>query len=130
MAQNTDGNNTGGSNELKTNGGSQEGDLYGATTIERTTSTAYKTVYEGTEQFSPDYGKTEKRKGDALYETSKSSDSTTGAWFSGPSSFPRTGGPFFGRGGASSNTNVSIFCFGYNAGIATNYYSFYTILTF
>lgn len=120
-----------GSNELKTNGGSQEGDLYGATTIERTTSTAYKTVYEGTGEYSPDFGKTEKRKGDALYETSKSSDSTTGAWFSGPSSFPRTGGPFFGRGGRSSDTiNTSIFCLGYNAGIATNYYSFYTILTF
>lgn len=130
MAQNTDGNNTGGSNELKTNGGSQEGDLYGATTIERTTSTAYKTVYEGTGEYSPDYGKTEKRKGDALFETSNSSASDTGAWFLAHSSFPHTSGPFFGRGGRSTDNSASIFCFGFNSGIATNYYSFHTILTF
>lgn len=117
-----------GSSELITNGGDQEGDLYGKTLEERTTSTPYKIVYEGTGQYSPDFGKTEKRKGDALFEISGSSMSETGSWFSTRFSFPASKSPFFGRGDRSTDAKTSMFALGNNAGVARDYYSFFMVL--
>ena len=103
--------NNGGSN-LATNGGTTEGDLYGATDAERATSTAYKTVYSGNGTQSTDYTTSASMKGDAVYETSNSASSSTGSWFSACSNFPSSSGPFFGRGGVCGDSYAGMFCFG------------------
>ena len=85
---------------LQTYGGTNAGDLYGANATEQSTSTKYKTVYEadGTSQADSYNNKAILMKGDAVYETSGTYSSSTGAWLGASSNFPDTGSPFFRRG--------------------------------
>ena len=97
---------------LKSNGGTTVGDIYGATEEEQKTSTKYKTVYSSENNQLKDYqtaGK--KNKGDAVYETSSSHINGTGSWFDACASFPNGDLPFFHRGGDRSNTAAGTFCF-------------------
>ena len=59
-----------GESNLSSYGGTAKGDLYGATEIERKTSTEYKMVYESSNNPSKDYQTAKKYKGEAVYETS------------------------------------------------------------
>ena len=87
------------SDSLINYGGTNSGDLYGATKEERETSTAYKMVYEGSEKNQvADYEMAKKHKGDAVYETSISGNNNKSSWFSTGSSFPYYSNPFFSRG--------------------------------
>ena len=98
-------------NHLASNGGTEVGDLYGASEVERSTSTAYKTVYKvsGLNDALASYNLTEMKKGDAIWETSDSSSSSTGAWFGNSFTFPYINLPFFRRGGIYGEDNVGIF---------------------
>ena len=91
---------------LKTYGGTNSGDLYGANAKEAEESTAYKMVYEGSGTQSTDYETSRKYKGDAVWETSCSKYPSTSkdSWHKGPFSYPgKVGGiysdiqPFFMR---------------------------------
>ena len=76
-----------------------QGDLYGATEKEQSTSTKYKTVYSSENNQLKDYetaGK--KNKGDAVYETSVSHYNGMRAWFNSWTYFPSEAGPFFYKG--------------------------------
>lgn len=88
--------------------GTNKGDLYGADETERSTSTAYKTVYPSSRNSYKELDFA----GDAIYETSDGSEKRTeSAWTSNGSACDNTYMPFwrypvFGRPGA----------FGWNAG--------------
>ncbi len=72
-------------NDFKLYGGTNEGDLCGATDEERTTSTAFKTVYSST---SKAY-QTKLFAGDSLYETSFTNiDSGKLSWFNDWTYYP------------------------------------------
>ena len=107
---------------LPTIGGTQEGDLYGKDEKERSTSTAYKTVYKpsGIDQ-EKTYELTEYIKGDAVWETSNSYLNSTGSWFVAHAGIPDTINPFFYRGGTSDETYAGVFFFnGSNGNSGTN----------
>ncbi len=117
-------------NHLASNGGTEVGDLYGASEAERSTSTAYKTVYEvsGANNTMASYNLTEMKKGDAIWETSNSYNSSTGSWFGNNAIFPYISLPFFCRGGNYSGNNVGIFYIGVYNGIAVGSASFRLII--
>ena len=108
--------------ELSNYGGSNSGDLYGSTENEQTTSTAYKTVYTDLDGGTSDaeanqqknYEEASKFKGDAIYETSGTHLSWSGAWFGAYSRFPYYIYPFFVRGGSKSQS-AGRFYFYYSA---------------
>ena len=98
--------------ELGATGGTNTGDLYGATETEQSTSTKYKTVYSSENNKSKDYQTAgSKNRGDAVYETSSSYSSEIGSWFNSLSNFPSEDNTFFHRGGYYYDTNSGIFCF-------------------
>ena len=67
--------------------------------------------------------------GDAVYETSKSSDSSSGSWHSDYSSFPYTSTPFFVRGVRGSNGgSAGVFAFRYVYGGTGIDYGFRAVL--
>ena len=105
---------------LTTNGGATEGDLYGETVQERTTSTAYKMVYKGS-------GTLNLVKGDAVWETCGHITSGTGAWFSSGAQYAQINGPFFVRGISGYSSS---FDFSASVGNAYEKYSFRPILAF
>ena len=111
---------------LQTYGGTNAGDLYGVNAAEQSTSTKYKTVYEadGTSQANSYNNKAILMKGDAVYETSGSYSSSTGAWLGAYSYFPGAGSPFFLRGGDCSISYSGVFYFSDTYGSASSYYSF------
>lgn len=83
-------------------------------------SNAYKTVYSasGTSEYSSyellnpsNTDKTTVKKGDAVYETSKSYSNYSGSWYGTYGYFPDTYDPFFIRGCYASNSFASIFVF-------------------
>ena len=117
---------------LQTYGGTNAGDLYGANEEEQKTSTKYKTVYEadGTSQANSYNNKAILMKGDAVYETSGSYSSSTGAWLEAYSYFPGTSDPFFGRGGYCSNGYAGVFYFSRTYGYAYSGSSFRVVLGF
>lgn len=118
-----------GSSYLSTFGGTVSGDLYGANSPERETNTPYKMVYEGAETVNDAYEKAKKYKGDGVYETSNSSYSDTGSWFSTYSRFTtKAEESFCGRSGWSTNTYTSTFFFSYYSGYATEGASFRPII--
>ena len=115
--------------QLGTTGGTNAGDLYGATEEEQATSTKYKTVYSSVNNQSEDYktaGK--KNKGDAVYETSVSQSNGTGSWFDAYAYFPYGGLPFFYRGGGYGDTAAGTFYFNCISGSAYGYHSFRPVL--
>ena len=66
--------------------------------------------------------------GDAVYETSESGSGTT-SWYGDSSSFPRTDGPFFYRGGIYNNgTNTGMFYLNVLSGSNSSYGSFRPVL--
>ena len=115
---------------LQTYGGTNAGDLYGANATEQSTSTKYKTVYEadGTSQANSYNNKAILMKGDAVYETSGSYSSSTGAWLEAYSKFPYTSYPFFARGVNYDNSNAGVFCFYTADGSAYGGVSFRVVL--
>ena len=65
---------------------------------------------------------------DAVYETSESGSGTT-SWYGESSSFPRTDGPFFYRGGIYNNgTNTGMFYLNVSSGSNSSYISFRPVL--
>ena len=119
---------------LKEYGGTNDGDLYGATEEEQLTSTKYKTVYNfvgGTGDNYENAGK--KYKGDAVYETSLGNDhyQSDNAWFEAESNFPTSGyNPFFERGGIyDTYIKSGTFYFGGHTGAIVGAYSFRMTLT-
>ena len=101
-----------GNSYLKIQGGTTEGDLYGATEIEQMTSTKYKMVYTSMNNQKEDYINTRtKLKGDAIYEISFSHSNESGTWFNGNAVFPYDESPFFNRGSISSLKEGSAFAF-------------------
>ena len=116
---------------LKEYGGTNEGDLFGATEEEQLTNTKYKTVY-GLE-VGNDYeiaGK--KNKGDAIYETSENGNFVRdSAWFEAKSIFPESSDiPFFERGGIyDTYIKSGTFYFGGHTGAIVSAYSFRMTLT-
>ena len=119
------------SSYLSTNGGTSQGDLYGADTTEQSTSTKYKTVYKASEiSSSSSYNLAAGKKGNGVYETSNSSSSTTGSWFGAYSYFPDTSYPFFTRGGYCNNRYAGVFYFGGSSGDDGSGNSFRVILAF
>ena len=68
--------------------------------------------------------------GDAVYETSSSSDSPyTNSWYSDFSYFPNSSVPFFKRGGDCSNaSDAGVFSFDYDNGDYNGVYSFRLVL--
>ena len=115
--------------QLGTTGGTNAGDLYGATEEEQATSTKYKTVYSSVNNQSEDYktaGK--KNKGDAVYETSVSQSNGTGSWFDAYANFPYGDSPFLYRGGGYSDTAAGTFYFHRTLGRAYGSHSFRTVL--
>ena len=118
-----------GENNLATYGGEEKGDLFGAEEDdERATSTPYKTVYEGTGTQSTDYAKTEKFKGDAIWETSNSHSDSTGSWHGAYADFPYSSYPFFSRGGSYDSPRAGLFYFSYSNGAAYTDSSFRPVL--
>jgi hypothetical protein len=115
---------------LKTNGGTSAGDLYGIAKVEGTTtenredSNKYKTVYPTS------YDECSTIKGDAIYETSNSSSSSTGSWHSVYASFPYSSSPFFARGGDYNYSDAGPFFFYKAAGGAYGSSSFRPVLAF
>ena len=116
-------------NHLANNGGTAQGDLYGANETEQKTSTKYKTVYaaSGTSQ-SSSYNLAAEKKGDGVYETSNSYSSSTGAWFGDSFTFPYINLPFFRRSGHYGENNVGIFSSTTHNGIAIGTSSFRLII--
>ena len=114
-----------GSETLEINGGTLQGDLYGSTMDEQSTSTKFKTVYNfnllDTSQLN--YELSKKNKGDSIYETSELSSDNSISWFSSPSNFPFSTFPFFHR-----STSDSIFSFNNISGYTGFEASFRTIL--
>ena len=118
------------SRNLSTNGGTSQGDLYGANTEEQRTSTKYKTVYKASEtNQSSSYNLAAEKKGDGVYETSNNY-SNTNSWFGAYSGFPDTGNPFFNRGGNYRNSNAGVFYFSNDHGGANPHVSFRVALAF
>ena len=115
----------GNASSLSTNGGTSPGDMYGADTVEQSTSTKYKTVYEasGTSTQSS-YNLAAGKKGDGVYETSNDYDSSSNSWFGVDSWFPNTDNPFFIRGGDYDDIGVGMFGFNYIHGNKYSYSSF------
>ena len=69
--------------------------------------------------------------GDAVYETSTSSASSSGSWNGDYSYFPCAGSPFFERGGGGySGSNAGAFTFHSTHGGADYYSGFRTVLSF
>ena len=118
------------SSNLSINGGTLEGDLYGANTEEQKTSKKYKTVYEaGNANTQNSYNLAAGKKGDGIYETSNNYTNYN-AWFGADSHFPSTSTPFLNRGGDCSNGHAGIFYFYNSNGIITSSSSFRVVLTF
>ena len=117
-------------NHLASNGGTEAGDFYGASEVERSTSTAYKTVYKvsGANDSLASYSLTEMKKGDAIWETSDSHNSSTGAWFGDSFTFPYINLPFFCRSGHYGEDNIGIFSSIVYNGIARGSSSFRLII--
>ncbi len=110
-----------GNENLSTYGGSTAGDLYGATRQEQSTSTEYKTVYssavsDGSGAQVANYELSKYKKGDAIYETSKSHYNSSGSWFSALIEFPDGEFPFFLRGGVYSYADAGTFYVGSTIG--------------
>ena len=91
----------------------EEESLLGKNEKEKSTSTAYKTVYKAGSNQTNSYNLTESRKGDAIWEISSNLGST---WFAGTRNFPTSNYSFFSRGDCYYNTNSSIFCYNYYNG--------------
>ena len=91
----------------------EEESLLGKNEKEKSTSTAYKTVYKAGSNQTNSYNLTESRKGDAIWEISSNLGST---WFAGTRKFPTSNYSFFSRGDCYYNTNSSIFCYNYYNG--------------
>jgi formylglycine-generating enzyme required for sulfatase activity len=109
------------SSNLKDYGGTSSGDLFGATENEQKTSSAYKTVYT-------DYSS--EMKGDAIYETSTSSSSSTGSWYDACAVYPDSDEPFVARGGYyGSKHDGSFFFYGSYGGVG-DHGSFRPVLAF
>jgi hypothetical protein len=89
-----------------------------------TTSSKYITVYtkgssdtRSTNYSANNYASTNKKFGDAVYETSSSYESSSGAWNTDYSYFSVTSTPFFRRGGYFNNgSNGGIFAFYHSDG--------------
>ena len=114
---------------LRTYGGQNEGDLYGATEAEQSTSTKYKTVYISENNQAKDYEVAGKKvKGDAIYETSSLPISNIGSWFDTYAYFPNETFPFFYRGEYYGDTFPSIFSFSGCSGDEYSDYSFRPVL--
>lgn len=122
---------------LRDNGGQAQGDLYGATAEEQSTSTKYKTVYsKGTnmqqeiqENRRPYYA-CENVKGDAIWETSNENSVTAGAWFGTFSNFSLLSSPFLMRSRGNTSITSGIFSYRYDEGKAAIYTSFRPVLAF
>ena len=115
---------------LETYGGTSTGDLYGANSEERSTSTAYKTVYESVNDKLTDYNTSEKYKGGAVYETSNSGSSKGGSWFGSYAIFPNGQNPFFIMSGLSGQGGSGTFYFSNSQGIDYDDTSFRVVLAF
>ena len=114
---------------LEIYGGTDKGDIYGATEEEQKTSTKYKTVYSSENNQAKDYeisGK--KNRGDAVYETSLTYFNQTGSWLEAYADFPNGNKSFFNRGGEYNSPSGGIFYFGNNDGKIGDYASFRLIL--
>ena len=107
----------------------EEESILGKDSTERATSTAYKTVYQanGTSQ-SENYNLTQRKKGDAVYETSNNHANYTASWFSASAYFPTSIGVFFARGGSSGDSNAGTFGFGHASGNDFSYFGFRVVL--
>ena len=114
-----------------TNGGNTKEDLYNASNPEE--STKYKTVYEasGTSVYDS-YNLAAGKKGDGIYETSDSYDSSEGSWFGAYAQFPNRYNVFLSRGGQwAIRENLGIFYFDHGDGASSeNAASFRIVLTF
>ena len=116
---------------LEEYGGIEVGDIYGADSTERATSTAYKTVYEANGMTQLDnYNLSEKRKGEAIWETSNSYLDSVGSWFYAYADFPVYSYPFLARGGISKSQYAGLFFFDNSNGIDINYCTFRSIIIF
>ena len=112
-------------NNLISNGGGKTGDIYEGVNSK---SSKYRTVYEFNNDASISYELTKNRKGEAIYETSNSYDSLTGAWFSAYSHIPLGTVPFFTRGGQFDFSNPGIFLHEASSGRNHPYASFRVVL--
>ena len=102
--------------KLELQGGTNVGDLYGATEEEQSTSTKYKTVYTSENNQEKDYIVAgNKNKGDAIYETSLSYNNSTNSWFNSDSYFPLGNSPFFRRGEYANDGPEPSSSFSFNA---------------
>ena len=114
-----------------TNGGNTKEDLYNASNPGE--STKYKTVYEasGTSVYDS-YNLAAGKKGDGIYETSDSYDSSEGSWFGAYAQFPNRYNVFLSRGGQwAIRENLGIFYFDHGDGASSeNAASFRIVLTF
>ena len=129
--------NTGG-DCLEKNGGIEEGNIYGNTRKENSTSTEYKTVYKvekqnGKENQQKDYNLAKEKMGDGIYETSSIYISNNGSWFGSYAQYPSTSYPFFIRGGNytleyDGKEISSSFCFSSSTGETYYDVGFRTVL--
>ena len=118
-----------GDNSLKEVAGEENGDLYGKTVQEQSTSTKYKTVYNSINNQGEDYQATEKRnKGEAIFETSGEYRDTEGAWFNSYTDFPFDEIVFFMRGGNAIDLKKGGFSFRRSNGLAYDTGTFRIIL--
>ena len=118
------------SSNLSTNGGTSQGDLYGANEEEQKTSTKYKTVYEASGTSTKNsYNLAIEKKGDGVYETSNNNYNNN-SWFGTYSYFPHTSYPFFYRGGYCDNSSAGVFYFNACNGSVDSVDSFRVALAF
>ena len=76
------------------------------------------------------YNLSEKRKGEAIWETSNSYLDSVGSWFYAYADFPVYSYPFLARGGISKSQYAGLFFFDNSNGIDINYCTFRSIIIF
>ena len=109
--------------------GNAQGDLYGATIDEQSTSTKYKNVYNSVNNKFEDYEMAgRKMKGDAIYETSWIKSNATGSWFETYSDFPYGGLPFLYRSGYYNRSGSGSFSYEMSDGSTNGLATFRLIL--
>ena len=91
----------------------------------------YKEVYtQGTTDTQElNYKAAATKYGDAIYETSNGYASTNASWYSDYTSFSKTNGAFFNRGGScSNNISAGMFAFQNTTGDANSYDGFRVVI--
>ncbi|MFR8232953.1 MAG: hypothetical protein ACLVA2_00885 [Clostridia bacterium] len=117
-----------GHENLKRYGGTNVGDIYGATREEEAISTKYKTVYSSRNYEYDDYETAgRKNKGDAVYETSASNYDVV-AWFNSWANFPDGANPFFSKGMYFGDPDAGSFAYAQSGGSEYSEESFRLVL--